>query len=73
MNRSHRGLDGSLLGNWGVTWTAARGTAGSGSTRLREAQVQVQAGQGLEAELEIARTIMLTRGTITGAKTTSCC
>jgi hypothetical protein len=31
MNRSHRGLDGSLLGNWGVTWTAARGTAGSGS------------------------------------------
>ena len=35
MNRSHRGLDGSLLGNWGVTWTAARGTAGSGSGRLR--------------------------------------
>lgn len=35
MNRSHRGLDESLFGNWGVTWTAARGTAGSGSGRLR--------------------------------------
>lgn len=56
MNRSHRGLDGSLFGNWGVTWTGARGTADSGLGREAQVQVQVQVhlrvGQGLEGEAQ---------------------